>query len=88
MEMQMRSRITGLRSGEGRPVGGIRRRGVRPHVVVVNITDKYVENRLRGEPRNEWIAGHPPREGTEADWMEERSTSDGMDHRMEEETLF
>jgi len=54
MEMQMRSGITGLRSGEGRAVGGIRPRGVLPHTVIVNVTDKYVENRPKGGPRNKW----------------------------------
>jgi len=54
------SGIAGLRSGEGRPVEGIRRGGVRPHVVIVHMTDKYVENRLRCEPRNKWLAGHSP----------------------------
>jgi len=56
------------RKGRQRGSSGWRREArwgysVRPHVVVVHITDKYVENRLRGEPKNEWLAGHPPRSG-------------------------
>ena len=43
---------TALRRGEGR--WGIRPRGVLPHTVIVNVTDKYAENRPKGGPRNKW----------------------------------